>query len=611
MGHIRPVASKIRTFLLNPKQHIGLWAAIIFLVTCAIRIAFIFESNTIASIRTPTPGMDVDLYWQAARLINQGACGDQPCFELMMCSSAFYPFWLAFWQMVIGPDMLLHRLVNACLVSLSAVLMFRLMFGLTRRFLPAIVCSLVWATLPSLIYFDSTLYKTSLAIFFFLILLTMVLYEPDTPRTYPYVVKGVLTAILLSALFLLQSATFLFSAVVFAYYSLDRQLGPKKKRALLASLAGCLVLIGLGYHFRDAWSNYHYARYLPEKGFHFRIGFNEQSDGTYVKLKGIDPWPYGHNFQARMAAEVASAKPLTAAESDRYYTHQALSYIADHPLDSLALVVRKALLFFNDYEVKGVDDLYYLKRHSLILSLTPFSLGIVVIFAALGFIHLLDSRQYRLTLLLGGMLGAVLTSNLIIFISWRYRLLNLVPLMLLSSFGVLSVQEKTLKLIHCPDPPGKRLIRYLGIVLLPLIAAGLLTYSPVIGEKGRTFYRQAEVNDKLSRTAEKLLKQLHRRERQASPHPKAITRKALLLNQLHRHSEAFALFKSICDQSLENPIADHQYLIYLMWLGEYDEAVELVQAIKDHNADLLPRIVSNFKPIEKQAFKEFIEKKIT
>jgi hypothetical protein len=129
--------------LRNPKQHIGLWAVIIFLVTCAIRIAFILQSNTIASIRTPTPGMDADLYWQAARLINQGACTDQPCFELMMCLSAFYPHWLAFWQMVLGPDMLLHRLVNPCLVSLSAVLMLHLMNRLTRRLWAAIVGSLV------------------------------------------------------------------------------------------------------------------------------------------------------------------------------------------------------------------------------------------------------------------------------------------------------------------------------------------------------------------------------------------------------------------------------------------------------------------------------------
>jgi len=404
-----------------------IWGGIIFLITCAIRVAFIFESNTIASIRTPTPGMDVDLYWQAARLIDQGACTDSPCFELMMSSSSLYPYWLAFWQMLLGQDMLLHRLVNACLVSASAVLMLRLMFRLTSRFRAALVCGLAWAALPSLIYFDATLYKTSLAILFVSILLTLVLSETGTTQVYPYAIIGALTALVLSAIFFLQSASFLFFIVVIAFFSLDKRLDPGKKRALLAALAGSLVLAGIGYHFREAWGDYRYERFLPQKRIHFRIGYNERADGTYVKLQQIDAWPYGHNFQARMVAEVTLGQPLTPAEADRFFTSQALTYIIDHPMHAFKLVIKKTILFFNDHEVKGVDDLYYLRKQSRVLSLFPMGVGVIVIFAAFGVVYLLKSRQYRLLLLLAGLLGAVLASNLIIFISWRYRLLNVVP----------------------------------------------------------------------------------------------------------------------------------------------------------------------------------------
>jgi hypothetical protein len=74
--------------------------------------------------------------------------------------------------------------------------------------------------------------------------------------------------------------------------------------------------------------------------------------------------------------------------------------------------------------------------------------------------------------------------------------------MLLASFGIVSAQEKTSKLVHGSDPIGKRLFRYLATALLPMMAAGLLTYSPVIGKKDRSFYHQAEVNDQLSLSAE-------------------------------------------------------------------------------------------------------------
>jgi hypothetical protein len=595
-----------------PLQYAKILGAIVYIVTCAIRVAFIFESNAIACIRTPTPGMDVDLYWQSARLLVQGACTNRPCFELMMCSSTIYPYWLAFWRMVIGPDMVLHRLLNAGLVSLSAVLLFRLIIRLTGRLWPAIGCSLVWATLPSLIYFDSTLYKTSLAILFSLLLLTLVLSESDASRAraYPYIIKGALTGLLLSALYFIQSATFLFSIVIIVYYTVDRRLGPGQKRVLLASLTGCLLVAGLGHCFRQGWSDSSYAWPWPMKGVHFRIGFNDRADGTYVQLPNIDTWPYGHSFQARMAAEVELQRHLTPAESDQFYVRQALNYIAVHPLDSLLLVIRKTLLFFNDYEAKGVEDLYYLKKRCRLLAFAPFGLGIVIIFAALGVVQLLKSRQYQLALLLGGLLGAVLASNLIIFVSWRYRLLNIVPLMLLAAHGIIYIQEKSYGLIHDTEPIAKRLMKFLCAAFLPMIATGFLAYSPVIGAKYKAFYRKADVNDKLSMTAEKLLKDLHRKERQASTDLEAITRKALLLNKLHRHSEAFFLLESICGQSTANPIAVHQYMVYLMWLGKYDQAIAVMQNAKSQHADLVPRIASMFRPIEKQAFKAFIDKEI-
>ncbi len=592
-----------------PEKRPAIWGGVVFLMAFAIRAAFIFESNHIASIRTPTPGMDVDLYWQAARLIGRGLCRDQPCFELMMCSSPLFPCWVAFWQMVLGPDMLLHRLLNALLASVSAVLMFRLMFRLTNRLTAALFGSLAWAVLPSLIFFDATLYKASLAILLLSMVFTLVLSEPESIRIYPYIIKGALTGMLLGLLLLQQSATFLFFMVVMAYCVLDKRLGPGKKLALLGALAGCLIMTGFGFHLHNTWRGDRHNQPIPQKGVHFRIGFNERADGTYVRLAQIPAWPYGHSFASRMVAETALARPLTPAQADRYFIKQALKYMTDHPMAAIGLIIKKTILFFNDYEVKGVDDLYYLKRQSRILSLSPFGLGVIVVFAALGVVSLLESRQLRLLLLLGGMLGAVLASNLIIFVSWRYRLLNLVPLFLLASFGIVFVKEKTLKLIHGPDPLGKRLFRFFGTAMLPMIGAGLLTYSPAIGEKDGAFYRQAEVNAQLSLDAEKLLKELHRRERQASTHPKALARRALLLVQLHRHSEAYILLKSICRQSLDNPTAVHHYLTYLFWLGEYDEAVELIKTVNRRNARLVPIIVNDLKGVEKQVYELFVRER--
>lgn len=358
-GDTRP---SCRQIMQNPDKYLKIWSGVLFSITCAIRVAFIFESKTITAIRTPTPGMDVDLYWQAGRLISQGACTNQPCFEQMISSSALYPYWIAFWQMVLGQDMLLHRLLNASLTSLSAVLIFRLMFKLTNQFWAALVCILIWAALPSLIFFDAMLYKVSLAILFLSILLTLMVDDPPATRTFSFFIKGLLMGLLLSVIFFLQSATFLFLVVAVAFYALHGRLSLNKKVVVLSATLGIFSLVVMGYHFKDTWSNNPYPRCLPQKGIHFRIGFNEYADGTYVRLPQIDPWSYGHNFQARMVAEVALGHPLTPAEADRFHIQQGLKYILGHPMASLGLVIKKTVLFFNNYQAKGADDFYLVRK---------------------------------------------------------------------------------------------------------------------------------------------------------------------------------------------------------------------------------------------------------
>ena len=92
-------------------------SAVILLFTFAVRLLFILETKDLPAFRTPNPGMDIDLHWQAAGLILNGATTDEPYFELMMPSTPFYPYWLAFWRLVLGNSLLIHRIINAFLAS--------------------------------------------------------------------------------------------------------------------------------------------------------------------------------------------------------------------------------------------------------------------------------------------------------------------------------------------------------------------------------------------------------------------------------------------------------------------------------------------------------------
>ena len=98
-------------------------AVLLCLLALTIRIGFVFEGESVASIRAPTPGLDADVYFNAARELRLGGPGD-PNLELMTCSAPLHAYWLAGWQMLVGESMFAHRVVTAVLASLRYMLLF-------------------------------------------------------------------------------------------------------------------------------------------------------------------------------------------------------------------------------------------------------------------------------------------------------------------------------------------------------------------------------------------------------------------------------------------------------------------------------------------------------
>lgn len=585
-------------------------SALIFFLTFIIRLLFILETVNIPAFRTPNPGMDIDLHWQAARLILEGASTNEPYFELMMPSTPLHQYWLAFWQLVIGDSLVIHRVLNALLASISALLVFWLVDILIRDRPIAYICSFMWAALPSLIYFDSTLHKSALEILTLLALLYIVLGKPKSTHKFHYPLKGLLVGILLAILLFLQANTFLYSMVILAYIALDNRLSKKEKVQALISAILVFSTTVLVFQIRNKIFDNKYPWFLPSKGIHFRIGFHKGAHGAYHQLRDIQPWPYGHVFHSRLYAEAQTKSLMTPNEADRFFVNEGLDFIISNPYESLNLIITKVFLFFNNYEIKGIDDLYYLKTQSTTLALTPLGLGILVLFAGLGIIRLVNLKEYRILFLLGGLLAVMLASNVLSFVTWRYRLHNVVPLMLLAAYGLKSFQTQTFELLKSKKPLGSRLLRYSYSVLLPLAICGWIAYQPVLENHRRGFFQRASYNDKLSQNAEKLLSRLEKLESSRSQSPRLTVQKALLLNKLHRHSEAYRLLKSVHERRFYNPYVTYKYLTYLLWLGKYDEATQLLRDVKATKPEFIPRIAKLLRGAEKKAYQVFIDPNI-
>lgn len=590
----------------NHNSQRWLWAVALFIITYSIRVLFIIESNSrMIAFNTPVPGMDIDLYWQAARLIGQGECADGPCFELMMCSSPAYVYWLSTLQGIFGPSMFWLRLINALVVSTSAVLLYYLILQITQRLWIAVTGGLAWAIFPSLIFFDAMLYKSSLGI---LVLLGMLVFVSLGKRSV-YPLALILTGALLASvlLMLLQGSSFFISFAILIYICFDPRIDRKKSAALVVGIGMAFVMQVFFLQNKSSHQKPIFTKYLPQTGIHFNIGFNEQANGAYVKIKGVHSWPYGHNFQARIKAEVDLGRHLSPKEADQYYTDKALAYIAAHPVDAVWLVVKKAALFFNNYEIKGADNLSFAKEKSRVLSMSPLGLGILVMLSAVGLCYLVKKRRFgHLTLLLGILL-AVLLSNLMIFVTWRYRIFNIVPLFLLASFGLLSIQECIIQLKNGAKPVWARWIAFAAAVLIPMVLGGMLTYLPLVGNELKAgYYRISLQNEKLSRDGKRRMEKLQQMDRVASEDNSDLVKKALLLSKLHRYSASFKLLEKLWDRQVYQFRGVRQHVVYLMWLGEYDRARALVKDASKDYPYIMSKLEKTFRGVERRAYKKFV-----
>jgi hypothetical protein len=266
--------------------------------------------------------------------------------------------------------------------------------------------------------------------------------------------------------------------------------------------------------------------------------------------------------------------------------------------------------FFNNYEVKGIDDLYYLKTQSFILAVTPCGLGLFVVFAGLGIVRLIHMKEYRQGFLICGVLGCILVSNIVTFVTWRYRLLNIVPLSLLAAHGLRFLHEKTRELFTFHRPVMTRIGTYGISVIFPLALCAWIAYSPVMEGEKKGFFMRSSTNDRLSMRAEKRLLQLEELESIQTDTAWVTWEKAFVLSSLQRHSEAYRLLNHLHEKGGSHPYGTYKYVVYLLWLGDYGQAIQLLKDISSQNPGLIPAVTRQLRGVEKEAYLLFVAPKL-
>jgi 4-amino-4-deoxy-L-arabinose transferase-like glycosyltransferase len=559
----------------NKKRRVRFWLLLAGLVVLALslRLGYIWGSHDLLQFRTPTPGLDIDLHWQAAQEMRQSA-QDGPRFALMTPSAPLFPGLLSLLQTFLGESLWPYRIVMALLGSLTVLLIFLAVRRISRERSPAWISGLIAACYPVTVYFDTRLIKAApeLCLLAALIMLLTHFRKRSTWENLAYSCGlGLLLALLITS----QLNTFLYFLAVVLFVWLQFECSVKQRLMTVGVVTAWVGLAGLLMNNLDDVFEDQHPVFIPVSGIHTLIGFHPGATGSYHNLEGIPGFPYGHAFIARMKAEVELGKSLTPQQADRYYLGKTIDFIGEHPAEAIGLIFKKMFLFLNNFETKGNEYFYDLKARSTLLSLLPLSFGVLLILAYFGCVYMFRIQQRRLLLLLGLLAGCVLASNLITFVTWRYRLHVIVPLILLAGPGLLEIGHllKTgfkQKVLRVP----KALV-----VMLPAVLIGLFSFWPVDAAAVAKMESKVRDNLRFSENAETRLQIIESLQQDSSF--RAQLKKVNMLFLVQRHSLAFKMVRDLVERHIESPPANYFYVRYLAWMGDSNKALSFMTLLRD------------------------------
>ncbi len=432
-----PRAAKAREVLAAPPSRITdspwFWPALIFALALILRVVYVLQVRYSPFFQTL--GLDAKFYDQWARDLTRGE-GPSDAFFM----SPLYAYFLALIYRLFGRDLTLVRLIQAGLGSLSAVLVYLLARSVFDRKV-GVVAGLLAATYGAFIFYDGSVLLTPLLVILNLAALVLLVRGDASRRPAAFALAGV--AIGVSAIG--RAAVLLFVPVALAWIwagrgaartaalgrkesdgggdrALHGTAGREMARSRNARLAAAglflvgVVLVVAPVTIRNYVVSGDFVPITSNGGLNSYIGNSEISTGGYVKPEGLDivTDPDGATI-----AEREIGRELRPSEVSAYWYARTRRFIAGHPGAWLKLLVRKLSFVMSAYELPQLENYYFQKRYSSLLSLP---LPGFAVLAPLGLVGLAISLRRRRSQLLGLFFLTYVGSIVLFFVVARYRL---------------------------------------------------------------------------------------------------------------------------------------------------------------------------------------------
>jgi tetratricopeptide (TPR) repeat protein len=397
------------------------WIAALFVFAFLVKLAYVLQSS--GSISFKVPILDARFYDDTAQSIAAGRGVQGGVFFM----GPLYSYFLAVLYGIFGRSITLVRSIQALGGSITVVLAF--LIG-KRVFRPsaALVGALMLALYGAATFYDGQLLMEWLGTLLDMLLL-FVIYRDFGEK---HALKFALAGFLLGLSALARASILVFAPVVLVWI-----LFVEKERGRIAS-AVVFVVAALVTISPATIHNYAAARdrvlITSNGGLNFYIGNNEAATGAYTPPPGVD---LASDMTSARRVQELTGRDMKPSEVSRYWSREAMKWIARHPGAELRLLLRKTALFCNAFETPQIES-YDLSRGEYgIFRLLRVNFWMLCSLGIVGMIY--SRRVWRRSFLLAWFVISYSLSIILFFVTARYRVQIAPPLALFAAYAAVEV----------------------------------------------------------------------------------------------------------------------------------------------------------------------------
>jgi hypothetical protein len=227
------------------------------------------------------------------------------------------------------------------------------------------------------------------------------------------------------------------SPVSYDFLRMPEERGMRQAAAFFAGAALVLLPIVLrNYYVEGQW-----VLTTSQAGQNFYIGNNPMNTtGSYIVPPSIRPDPRYEETDFRAAAEKATGRKLTPQEVSQYWWDLSFEHMRKDPVFAQMMMLRKFMVFWNDYEIPDNLNMYLLERWSWVLRLPLLGIGALTALAVLGgAVWFREKVEVRI---LVGFTAIYCVTVVAFFVFSRYRIQIVPVLVVLAAAAVLWLEQQ-------------------------------------------------------------------------------------------------------------------------------------------------------------------------